>query len=433
VGKHDVDSQVFKNIRILDRFCFIRGGCRELVGKLGKWVLVIGLMIGSFQVIAPQVLANSINDQIKDAQEKQQNIKGQRSNIKQDLNNKQQTIEELKEEQKQLNGDIKSLDMKVSDTIASIQNKQKEIEKTEAEIEQLNEEIKELEVRIEKRDELLKNRARSVQHNGGVINYVDVLLGAKSFGDFLDRVGAVSVIVQQDREILDKHIEEKEMVEQKREDVTAMLETFEEQKRDLEGLRSQLEAQRVEKEKLMEQLKEREDHIEDEMIAIEEEDAILASQERVTAQLIKQLKEQKRQSELAGDGKFMRPAAGPVTSNYGQRWGDLHAGIDIGKRGDNVPVVAVQSGIVFRSYYSSTYGNVVFITHSVDGQIYTSVYAHMDNREVSEGDTVKKGQRLGYMGNTGRSFGAHLHFELHKGQWNLQKTNSVDPRKYISF
>ncbi|TCT18756.1 peptidase M23-like protein [Melghiribacillus thermohalophilus] len=129
----------------------------------------------------------------------------------------------------------------------------------------------------------------------------------------------------------------------------------------------------------------------------------------------------------------MRPAQGPVTSSFGPRWGSYHYGIDIGRRGTNVPVVAAYSGYVIKSYYSSSYGNVVFLAHTIDGQVYTTVYAHLENREVSDGQFVQKGQRLGYMGNTGHSTGPHLHFEIHKGSWTYDKRNAVNPRQYINF
>lgn len=92
-----------------------------------------------------------------------------------------------------------------------------------------------------------------------------------------------------------------------------------------------------------------------------------------------------------------------------------------------VPIYAAADGVVIRSYYSTSYGNAVFISHSINGQIYTTVYAHMRNREVSEGQVVSKGQQIGLMGNTGRSYGQHLHFELHRGEWNLSKTNAINP------
>jgi uncharacterized protein YgiM (DUF1202 family) len=127
---------------------------------------------------------------------------------------------------------------------------------------------------------------------------------------------------------------------------------------------------------------------------------------------------------------FIRPAAGSITSLFGMRWGTRHDGIDIAASG-TVPVIAAASGKVLKSYYSSSYGNVVFITHSINNQMYTTVYAHLKNRLVKEGDIVRQGALLGYMGNTGHSYGQHLHFELHKGSWNASKSNAIDPLPYL--
>lgn len=126
-------------------------------------------------------------------------------------------------------------------------------------------------------------------------------------------------------------------------------------------------------------------------------------------------------------GNFMWPAKGAFTSGYGPRWGKLHAGIDIANASSDVPIVAAAEGAVIRSYYSSSYGNAVFISHNIDGQVYSTVYAHMDSRLVSSGQSVSKGQQIGFMGNTGQSTGKHLHFEIHQGAWK----NPVNPMKYL--
>jgi len=122
-----------------------------------------------------------------------------------------------------------------------------------------------------------------------------------------------------------------------------------------------------------------------------------------------------------------------LSSNYGQRDGRLHAGVDIANANSNVPVVSSADGTVIRSYYSTSYGNVIFIAHNIDGQTFTTVSAHLEERIAEDGQKVKKGELIGYMGNTGNSFGKHLHFEIHKGNWNANKTNSIDPRPYLSY
>ncbi|MDF2606341.1 MAG: hypothetical protein K0S34_531 [Bacillales bacterium] len=122
------------------------------------------------------------------------------------------------------------------------------------------------------------------------------------------------------------------------------------------------------------------------------------------------------------NSSWIWPTNGEVSDTFGTRDGK-HYGIDIAA-GEGTPVSAAHNGKVTKSYYSSTYGNVIFIK-SDDG--YETIYAHLSNRLVSEGETVNVGKIIGSVGNTGRSYGAHLHFEVHKGEWNIDKSNAIDP------
>jgi hypothetical protein len=119
---------------------------------------------------------------------------------------------------------------------------------------------------------------------------------------------------------------------------------------------------------------------------------------------------------------------GWVSSVYGRRTDPFtgkrsyHHGIDFaGKRGTAIHAVA--AGVVERSEKASGYGNVVEIRH-VDG--YTTLYGHNKKNLVEEGDVVSKGQKIALLGNTGRSSGPHVHFEVHKDG------KVVNPRRYIS-
>ena len=86
------------------------------------------------------------------------------------------------------------------------------------------------------------------------------------------------------------------------------------------------------------------------------------------------------------------------------------------------PIYAARSGKVTVATYGGTYGNYVTINH---GDGYSSLYAHMTRYVVHKGDTVKKGQLIGYMGSTGRSTGPHLHFSI------FYNGSSVNPMNYI--
>ncbi|TYS49345.1 peptidoglycan DD-metalloendopeptidase family protein [Bacillus infantis] len=116
------------------------------------------------------------------------------------------------------------------------------------------------------------------------------------------------------------------------------------------------------------------------------------------------------------------PADGVLSDCFGTRNG-THKGIDIASD-SGTPVYAVDEGSVTRSYYSGSYGNVIFIKHQNGTE---TVYAHLQERKAAEGEKVLKGQTIGTMGSTGDSSGVHLHFEVHISEWTYDKQNAVDP------
>ncbi|HEY8530116.1 MAG TPA: M23 family metallopeptidase [Paenibacillaceae bacterium] len=109
-----------------------------------------------------------------------------------------------------------------------------------------------------------------------------------------------------------------------------------------------------------------------------------------------------------GTGKFAMPVLNwRITSNYGQRWGRLHKGIDIvGNRN----IMAADSGVVEFAGKKNGLGNTIIIDHK-NG--FKTVYGHLSKISVKKGQAVEKGQVIGIMGSTGNSTGVHLHFEIH--------------------
>jgi murein DD-endopeptidase MepM/ murein hydrolase activator NlpD len=105
-----------------------------------------------------------------------------------------------------------------------------------------------------------------------------------------------------------------------------------------------------------------------------------------------------------------------------------HNGVDFAESGTH-PIFASASGIVSKSYVSSSFGEVVFIKHVINGIDYETIYAHMQtgSRTVVEGDSVTQGQTLGIMGSTGDSTGQHLHFEMYTPYWTDDNIYAIDP------
>jgi murein DD-endopeptidase MepM/ murein hydrolase activator NlpD len=109
-----------------------------------------------------------------------------------------------------------------------------------------------------------------------------------------------------------------------------------------------------------------------------------------------------------GSGAFIWPAANRFLS--GNDYWSGHLGIDIAA-GEGAPIYAADSGVVTMSAsgWNGGYGNVVMIDH---GNGYVTLYAHLSQINVARCQSVSQGQAIGASGNTGNSFGAHLHFEV---------------------
>lgn len=129
------------------------------------------------------------------------------------------------------------------------------------------------------------------------------------------------------------------------------------------------------------------------------------------------------QKPKGGSGKFIVPARGRLSSPYGYRQHPngsgrkFHKGIDIAAP-TGTPVYAAADGVIYRQYRSESYGNVIYIRHA-DGSATRYAHLHSFADGTGNGVAVKQRQLIGFVGNTGHSFGAHLHFEHRKttDQW----------------
>jgi len=397
-------------------------------------------------------------------------IEKKRSEVKEKTEATKDKIGDLQQDQANVVKKLEQLELKMKETKRQVNQTQDAVESGKKEISKLKEEIKFIEKRIASRQELLKDRMRSLQKSGGMLSYIDVILGSNSFGDLIQRMSAVQVIMEADEDIIKQQNLDLKIVNSKKDEMTVKQAKIERDLANLESLNKQLSNQVNEQNNLMASLKEQEKEAHEDVLNLKEQDELLASQQialkkaaeeakrkaaeeaRLKAEREKEKNDNKPSNGGSGNsgnsgnsgggstppissGNFTRPAAGYISSGFGNRsfdGGGFHDGVDIAGSG-TVPVVSAGDGVVIRAYTSSSYGNCVFITHNIGGQVWTTVYAHLDSFNVSTGQSVSKGTKIGFMGNTGHSFGQHLHFELHKGEWNASKSNAVDPQKYINF
>lgn len=163
--------------------------------------------------------------------------------------------------------------------------------------------------------------------------------------------------------------------------------------------------------------------IDDELHELEDQERHLESESRELAAMARRADQQvaaARQAQQASGSAnsapasdstssgWQWPASGPVTSEYGMRWGRMHEGVDVGG-GTGSPVVAARSGTVTHAGRMGGYGNLVLVSH---GGGVSTAYAHLSSFSVSPGQAVGGGQRVGGMGCSGSCTGTHVHFEV---------------------
>ncbi|MGI8383453.1 coiled-coil domain-containing protein [Robertmurraya sp. P23] len=175
-------------------------------------------------------------------------------NIQNSIVNAQQQLSSLQAQRSEVEAQIQKIEQAIADNSAKIESTNAQIAETQTEIEQLNSAIDEIEERIGVRNEKLKARAVSYQASGGQLSYLDVVFGSKNFGDFIDRVGAVTKILDADREMIEAHEEDKKAVEEKYKAVEQKLNDLNSMKVELEGMQAQIAEQKANNEALRAQL-----------------------------------------------------------------------------------------------------------------------------------------------------------------------------------
>jgi murein DD-endopeptidase MepM/ murein hydrolase activator NlpD len=111
------------------------------------------------------------------------------------------------------------------------------------------------------------------------------------------------------------------------------------------------------------------------------------------------------------DAELVWPILGPINSPFGPRRGKFHAGIDIGSPHYQEVVAALDGEVIYADVTKGGLGNAVVLQH---GNGLRTVYAHLSIIIAHEGDTVRQGQAIGGVGDTGRATGPHLHFEVRR-------------------
>lgn len=381
---------------------------------------------------------------------------------KTDLQNEQSEIddkiEELKKEQEEIENNKSAAMKSVEELIEKISSAESEVEVLQSKVDDLQAQIKSKERDIQqkqeeytKQEQLLDARLIAM-YESGETSYLDVLLTASSMTDFLAKYYAASELIEYDKELIRSTKEQKEQIESEKAELESAKQELDSSLAEKEAKSAQLKTLKKDKEQQVAKLTEEEKEAQKELEKFEQDRKEIAAQLRKIAEEEAKKNTVNISSTPSACG-YISPIPGTskrsITCGFYGYSG--HGGADFGGHYGS-PVVAVKAGTVvistaktgtIKNYdingnyvgsYSS-YGEYIVINHH-DGTM--TLYAHgkPGSRLVKPGETVKQGQQIMTVGNTGNVLprptasnptgGAHLHFEV-----RINGDTRVNPEPYL--
>ena len=381
----------------------------------------------------------------EDLEQKRQNALDQIKSIKSDISTVEDEIKDLKNSKSDLQTYINKLDREVNTLSAKIRTLQGQVSDQEAKISDKKEEIEEEKEELEASESnmaeqygLMKKRIQYMYENCGQ-SWLEVLLEADSFPDFLNRAEYATEMFRYDRQMMQELKEARDKVGQQKKDLEEEKENLETARQELKSMLSQVEEQKKAINTAMaaksQQIADYQSQIDSASGKQDEYKKQLDRQEKLLVQVENQIAEAAaaKASQDDGDGGssgflWPCPASHRITSGFGNRSAPVpgastyHKGIDIGAASGSA-IVAAASGRVTTASYSSSAGNYVVISH---GNGISTVYMHASALYVSEGAAVSAGDTIAAVGSTGFSTGPHLHFGV------IVNGSYVNPSGYVN-
>lgn len=356
-------------------------------------LLMISVMLVTFSF---PVSADDLDEALK----KQEQILKQQ-------NNAETNLKSLTNKAQQMQTQIQSLTKQITVAETDLSKKENAYATAQDEVVYIQGEVEAKLEELEGRQETLRNRVRSIYEEGQV-NYLEVLFQSTDLSDFITRVEYMSCLVENDQEILSDIRIQKQDLDQQKVQLVAKMNEAQDLKEQAETAKEYLDSSKEQKQvALAENKKDREEL----MQQIEKLEADSKALEAKIRELQKN-----NTGKVKGTVNTWPTSSTYITSSYGYRvhpitkQNKLHTGVDIGASYGSKIVAAGAGTVIFSGWYGA-YGNAVIIDH---GNGISTLYGHMSSRAVAAGKTVAAGQLIGYVGSTGWSTGAHLHFEVRK-------------------
>ena len=358
-------------------------------------------------------------DEINQAKEEREKLQQGLSDIKKMVANLEKSKSSLQSYVKELDSQLMGVEAKIQELKDLITEKEEEIEQTKKELDKA--------IQIEETQyEEMKIRIKFMYEKGNQF-YLDMMLGASSFGDMLNKAQYVESISAYDRQKLEEFQLNRELIEVCKAELEEEEALLQEAKAAVEQEQKNLEVLIDSKEK---EITAYESDIKTQEQAIKEYEEYIREQDETIAALEKALQAMGGGDRTYDGGMFKWPAPSytRISSDYGWRIhptlgvNKFHNGVDMAAPGGS-PILAAYDGTVAAAGYSSTMGNYIYLNH---GSGLVTIYMHASALYVSAGQTVSKGDKIAAVGTTGRSTGNHLHFGVrlngeYVSPWNYLK------------
>lgn len=371
-------------------------------------ILVFSETVQATNVTQAQI--QDIKDELTDIKAQKEEVDAQLAVIQDDLS-KARDLMELIESQ-------------VLFTETEINTSQMLLDEYDQQIEEKEREIQDLEAREEDQLQEFYRQVRWMEETGSS-SYLSILFQASSFSELLDYSMLIIDIMEYSNRIIGRLQNTQTELEIARNDLQMSRDGQAEVQMELEMRKLELDEKRAEQQRLLQQIAASESEVAAEAKKLADSEAqinkeLKEAEQRFAAQLAALAAQQQANNTTvnaaSGDWYWPLPGRYTITSYFGPRllrgrW-ESHTGTDI-PAPSGTPIYAANDGVVTtvnRNATASSYGYYCIINH---GNGYVTLYGHQCQVPiVSEGETVSKGQVIGYVGTTGNSTGNHLHFEL---------------------
>jgi murein DD-endopeptidase MepM/ murein hydrolase activator NlpD len=330
------------------------------------------------------------------------------SQIRNNIKNKQQELNESRAKEKSLGDQVNSLEQQINSKQSDIDELEASISEAQAKLETLEEELAAAEEKVNTQNENLNARLRNMYKNGSV-GFIDVLMDSGSFSEFLNNLSLVEKVYTSDQDVLEELQKAYDEIDAKKKEIETLQAELSESKATMEEQKSSLEADKASVEKKKSEI------AADSAETQRELDKLEADAQALTSSIRNSGSSSSSSKYNGGIMAWPVPSCHTVSSGYGGRIHPttgkykFHGGLDIpGSYGS--AIVAANSGkVIWAGNRGDSYGNYVIIDH---GGGVSTLYGHSSKVLVSTGQRVSRGQRIANVGSTGRSTGPHCHFEV---------------------